>query len=531
MAFITLIRPPTVSTPHAYSVPIAPPLGLAYVAAALDAAGHTTSIIDALGEAPMNRGPACHPKLVSHGLCIGDIVARIDPGTEGVGVSTMFSQEWPHTEHLINAIHRRLPHVPIFIGGEHATAAWDHVLDTCPAVTLCVLGEGEETSVEVAARLTGEGEWADVAGIAHRDEQGRAVRTSPRKRITSLGDIPRPAWHKTPLAAYLDGGFGHGVDLGRSMPVLATRGCPYQCTFCSNPTMWTTRYYLRDVADVVDEIEEYVDRYRVTNIDFYDLTAIVKRQWVLEFCGELQRRGLRITWQLPSGTRTEVLDEEVLTALYRTGCRNITYAPESGSPRTLERIRKRLSLPRLEASVRAAKRVGIALKCNLIVGFPDETRWDVLQTVAYALKLAWLGVDDVPFYLFSPYPGSALFRRLRERGVIARVDNDYFASLGCFMDLTTGSRFCDGVGPRELNLYRLVGMSTAYAIGYLTRPWRVVRTLRNVLVDRSRTVLEQRICDARKRRFDAWSRSRWGNAVRAAQARIASLIPHPARRA
>ena len=95
--------------------------------------------------------------------------------------------------------------------------------------------------------------------------------------------------------------------------------------------MWTTRYTTRAPALVVDEIEEYVRRYRVENIDFYDLTSIVERDWILEFCRLLDARGLRITWQLPSGTRSEALDEPVLRAMYRSGCRNVSYAPESGS--------------------------------------------------------------------------------------------------------------------------------------------------------------------------------------------------------
>src|SRR5439155_11432417 len=109
-----------------------------------------------------------------------------------------------------------------------------------------------------------------------------------------------------------------------------------------NPAMWTTRYAVRGVADVVDEIASYVERYRVTNVDFYDLTAIIKRDWILEFCAELERRRLAITYQLPTGTRSEALDGEVLSALHRTGCRNICYAPESGSAQTLARIKKKI---------------------------------------------------------------------------------------------------------------------------------------------------------------------------------------------
>ncbi len=497
---ITLIRPPTVSTPNAYSVPITPPLGVAYVAASLEAAGHRVDLIDAVGEAPLSRGPTCHPGLVYNGLSIDEIVARIEPSTDAVGISAMFSQEWPHTEQLVCAVRRRFPRVPIVLGGEHATAVWQHILETCPAVTLCVLGEGEETVTDLVDYFDGCKTLEEIPGVAFR-RNGRLHHTPHRRRIRKLRQIPRPAWHLVPMETYLDAGFALGVDLGRSMPILATRGCPYQCTFCSNSTMWTNRYVMRDVTDVVDEIADYVEHYRARNIDFYDLTAIVKRAWILEFCRELERRELSITWQLPSGTRTEVLDAEVLRSMYRTGCRNVTYAPESGSERTLRRMKKRISLPRLVESVRAAKRTGLSLKCNIVIGLPGETRGDIWESLRFALRLARLGVDDVGLYLFSPYPGSELFSELREKGIIKKLDNDYFASLGCFMDFRRGSPYCEAVGPRELNLYRSTGMAVCYALSYATHPWRILRTIRNVLIDRSSNALEQRLYELKKRRL------------------------------
>src|SRR4029450_7659764 len=98
-----------------------------------------------------------------------------------------------------------------------------------------------------------------------------------------------------PVAKYLDDGFTYGVNLGRSMAILATRGCPYRGAFCSSAAMWTHRYHVRHVVDVVDEIASYVERYGATNVDFYDLTAIIKRDWILAFCAELERRKLSIT--------------------------------------------------------------------------------------------------------------------------------------------------------------------------------------------------------------------------------------------
>ena len=257
--------------------------------------------------------------------------------------------------------------------------------------------------------------------------------------------------------------------------------------------MGTTRYVMRDPAEVLDEIERYLSEYRADNIDFYDLTAVVKKDWVLAFCREIARRGLKFTWQLPSGTRSEAIDAEVLSAMAASGCRNMTYAPESGSEAVLEAIKKKVKLPRLYESIRCAKREKIFVKCNLIIGFPRETRGDMMRTVWSAVRFAFLGVDDCGLYTYSPYPGSELYDYLLKTGAIPKVDRRYFESLMTFMDISQPTNYCENVGAREIALYRLLGLSLFYGLSYLLHPSAVLRTWRNWTAGRSDTVIEQRV--------------------------------------
>lgn len=503
---VTLVRPPAVSSRYSYTTGVVLPLGPAYVAGALLQAGHRVAVVDALGEAPLRRGSTSRAELISHGLSIAEVLDRIDPATDTIGVSVMFSQQWPHTAQLIRAIHARFPGRPIFVGGEHVAGAWQFVLDTCPPVTACAIGEGEETMVELAEYVAGTRSLPDVRGIACRID-GRAQRTAPRSRIRNVDEIARPAWHLFPVATYEEAGFTYGVNLGRSMPILATRGCPYQCTFCSSPAMWTTRYYVRSVGDVVDEIASYVEQYDATNIDFYDLTAIIKRDWILEFCAELERRKLSITYQLPTGTRSEALDATVLAALHRTGCRNICYAPESGSARTLSRIKKKIKPERMVASIRAAKRTGIVVKANLMIGFPDETRRDLWETVRFGMRLAWLGVEDLPLFPFVPYPGTELYDDLRAAGVLPEMSDDYFVRLG-YGDLDRAPSLSRHVSDRQLAFVRVVGMAVFLVIGYVRRPWRLVRALRALVTERSVTVVELRLVEVKRRLLSRFTNPR-----------------------
>ncbi len=493
MARVVLIRPPSVFSAASASAPVTMPLSLAYLSASLLKAGHEALCIDALGEAIDRIAVSYGPKVRYRGLSDAEIVERIGPEPDAIGVTTMFSQDWPHVEDLIRAVRARFPKTPIIVGGEHATACVDYLLRECPEVDFVASGEGEETIVEFADFLDGRRRKEDVAGLHFHGADGEPVHNPARARMREIGSIPWPAWHLFDLEPYFRVGEGHGVERGRSMPIVATRGCPYQCTFCSNPLMWTTRYVMRDPAEVLDEIERYLSEYRADNIDFYDLTAVVKKDWVLAFCREIARRGLKFTWQLPSGTRSEAIDAEVLSAMAASGCRNMTYAPESGSEAVLEAIKKKVKLPRLYESIRCAKREKIFVKCNLIIGFPRETRGDMMRTVWSAVRFAFLGVDDCGLYTYSPYPGSELYDYLLKTGAIPKVDRRYFESLMTFMDISQPTNYCENVGAREIALYRLLGLSLFYGLSYLLHPSAVLRTWRNWTAGRSDTVIEQRV--------------------------------------
>jgi len=267
--------------------------------------------------------------------------------------------------------------------------------------------------------------------------------------------------------------------------------------------MWTTAYKLRDVDDVIDEIQHYQKKYEITAFQLYDLTAIVKKSWTVEFCRKLLDQGIHLKWSLPSGTRSEALDKETLEYLRETGCNYLCYAPESGSVETLKRIKKKVNLPRMTESILEARRQGIVLRTNFIVGFPGETRRDIFQTFRYALWLAIRGVDEVSMNVYSPYPGSELFDDMVRAGKV-RLDDHYLLRLmSNYTDYTKTDliTFNDEMSARQLALWRAAFMLTSYALGYLLYPSRIVRTIRNVFLDSpaAATVFEHRFKDTLSR--------------------------------
>jgi radical SAM superfamily enzyme YgiQ (UPF0313 family) len=266
------------------------------------------------------------------------------------------------------------------------------------------------------------------------------------------------------------------------MPVLTSRGCPYRCTFCSSPQMWTTRYHRRDPELVLDEIEDLQRRYGVRNININDLTSLLTKQWILDFCGAIERRGVRFLWQLPSGTRSEAVDRETAEAMARAGCRNFCYAPESGSPEELRRIKKRVKLPALRASLRGALAAGLTTQASLIIGLPGQRPADLARTWAFSLGLALDGLHALGVLVFAPYPGSEEYQRLADAGCIEHDDAFVYSSL---------LRSVGAARSRRLAAMQLAMLSTFYATQYLRRPGRVVNVAVNAIRGRERTVMDK----------------------------------------
>ncbi len=477
---ITLINPPGIKSFSGLQMHTPnPPLGLAYIAGTLKAVGLPFRVIDATGEALDEVSP--YPDrgdFMVQGLPLGEVVRRIHPDTRVVGITCMFSTLWPVTNRVAHAVREKFPHVLMVLGGEHGTAVPDHVLGVSP-FDVVVLGEGEETFVELLRAHADGRPLGSVKGIAFR-EGGGVVKTGLSARRRDVDAIPVPDWASFPIREYIDRHQTNGVNLGRSMPILGTRGCPFQCTFCSNPGMWTQRWIARNPQRLADEMEGYLREYGTTNFDFQDLTAIVKRQWVVDFCRELIARNLGITWQMPIGTRAEVFDAEVADLLYRSGCRALAFAPESGSPEILKIVKKQVDLDHMKDAVRAAVRRGLKLSCFIVIGFPDDTPATLRQSLGLVLTLARLGVHDIAVSKFVPYPGSELFRRLQREGKI-ELDDAFFVSPMDFYTAKAPS-YADRVSTRRLYWTMLSMFASFYVLSFCLRPWRVVRALVRAVV-------------------------------------------------
>jgi len=485
-----LLRTPMIVPKWSNQSSICPPLGLAYVASALRKAKYDVRCVDALGEAPLQKIISEDKKFVNYGLSTEEIIKHLSSKDFNVlFVSVMFSQEWPIVRSIIKNVMRVYPNVFLVCGGEHITACPEFCMKECPEIDVCVVGEGEETSIAVLDALKENKPLSNVGGIVFRSES-KLIKNPKRPRINKIDEITWPAWDLFPLENYLSNSFGYGVSTGRSMPMLISRGCPFQCTFCSSPQMWTTKWQARNVDDVIEEMQFYIDKYKVTNFDFYDLTTIVRKDWIVAFCQKVIKKNWNITWQMPAGTRSEALDDETLGLMVLSGQQMISYAPESGSALTLQKIKKKIKIDRMKLSIKSAISKGMDVKLNLMMGFPDETHKDMFQTLVFLKDAAVLGVNDAYVGAFAPYPGSELFDELYNNGQIASLDDEYFYNLSSNSDLFNSYSFSKHVSTGMLAVYRLGGMSMFYIISFIRHPKRLFRLFSNVVNKREESKLD-----------------------------------------
>jgi len=371
------------------SIP-AMPTALPSLAAWLRARGATkVEVIDGFGEAPTaSFTPA--PGLLARGLRPDEIVQRIDPRADLVGVSVhAVSSDTVALETVRRIARRGGP--PVVVGGAHPGLMPERFLEA--GARWVVRGEGERA----LGRLAGlEGELPP-SGVVEGD------------LVSCLDDLPPADYDSLPLGNYWELGLGHGPIRGKYVNVSTSRGCAHGCRFCSTPALARGGWRAMSAERVVEELERVRADLGVREVHLEDDDFAADPARVAALCEGLLVRDVGVGFSLPSGVRSEPLDAEIVGLLGRAGCRYLSLAPESGSARVLRAMGKTLDLDHLihvaEAAVAARIRVG----CFLVIGFPGETGADRAETAALAERLVRLGVDDLSVFIWSPLPGAAAF--------------------------------------------------------------------------------------------------------------------------
>ncbi len=475
---ITLISPPQNFSKTQETAGVVPPLGLAYLAASLDPVHHEVKIIDAVGENYRQIFP--WQDHLMRGMSFEEILAAILPDSKIVGISNLYTFAFLAAAEIALRVKERFPGTIIVFGGAHPTVMTRQTLSRSE-VDFVVLSEGERTFRELVQAIEkGEG-WESIDGLGYKQD-GEIIIHPKTKFVQNLDDIPFPRRDLLPMQNYFLAKEPHGsANRTRWTTMIATRGCPYGCTFCNTPQIWHRRWRARSPKNVVDEIELLKKTYGVEEIHFEDESLTTSQEWVKDFCRELRDRRLNIIWQTSNGVRAESITEETLDLMIASGCTQITIAAESGSPRILKEVmQKRLDLTAVKKAARLAGTKKIRLACYFMLGLPNEKKRDVMQSIQLAVRLAFWGVDEVVFSIFSPLPGSKLLIRLENEGKI-RVGEEFFDDLTPHGDLLVSKSYSEFISDRQVVFLKYLGYGSFYLTKLIFHPFKILHSIRNVL--------------------------------------------------
>jgi anaerobic magnesium-protoporphyrin IX monomethyl ester cyclase len=453
---VLLAKPFTEKLRRIYSVP---PLGLGYLATALRKE-HDVEILDC---EVRNYGES---EFAAH-------LARSRPDVVGF---TVFSHNKRFAARAIEVTRVVRPDAWIVAGGPHVSAVRDQALRDLPGLDAAFVGEAERS---LPAWIEARSEGTDtphegIPGLVWRD--GNEVRYNPPVFDDDISAFDPVSYDLMDLDIYFRGN-PHGIFTrsNRVVPLITSRGCPYPCTFCAASQNSGHKVRYRELARVLEEIDRLVHRYGVREIHIEDDNFTFDRDYVLAFCEGIARLPFRVALALPNGVRADRIDEEMLAAMRRAGFYAISFGIESGSDETLRRIRKLETTAQMRSHVEMAHRAGFRVTGFFMIGFPWETREDILQTLSYARSLP---LDHASFGNFSPLPGTEITRLLVADGQLAADAEVGFVWGGV------------GYAPDSMSPGDLQRLQRRCTIGFYL-PWKIFKVLPDIRPSNATTVLKR----------------------------------------
>ena len=380
-----------------------PPLGLAYVGAALEKSGYQVQILDNyLMKKPIDE--------------VKQLITQFEPEIVGI---TCGSATYRRCLETAQAIKDTRPTCKVVVGGWHASYAPDSLLEH-PEVDYVVMGEGEQAMTELASHLTQSGKYEDVgeiAGVGYR-RNGNMIKNPPQI-ISNLDEVPFPARHLLPMHLY-----GRKIEFLNVEPVdimSITRGCPYNCAYCDIEKLWGKKCRVFSPPRVVDEVKHLVDKFGSKGVYFISDNFTIRKQETVEFCDLMKKEKLDVEWVCD--TRADLLSKDILIKMKDAGCKTIWFGVESGSPRIIDIINKGITKEQTMRAFKLCREAGIQVACSFMIGIPGETIKDMEASLKFAKQLDpdWCG-----FNIYVAYPGSILYEEILEKHLYDRVEDFLF---------------------------------------------------------------------------------------------------------
>ena len=369
-----------------------PPLGILSIAAWLEKHGVEVEIIDG------------YASRESHEVMVARIIAS---GCSAVGFSCTTSS-FPETNRIATLLKEKASNIATVLGGAHSCTIGATLLDSYPALDYLVIGEGENTMLELAR--AGFNNVETIPGVAYRGTDGKGVCSGQRELIKELDSLPFPAYHllpnfprryKLPLFSY---------PKAPNTSIISSRGCPYACSYCDR-SVFSRGFRFNSPEYILEHVAMLNRDYGIRHVFFYDDLFTFDRKRVAELCELKAKKGIRVSYNCIA--RPEHVDAELLALLKDSGCWQVNFGIESGDPEVLKKHRKFYGLDEVGQKLLMVKKAGIRVKGLFMVGLPSEDEGAIRRTIDYALSLP---LDEINVTKFTPFPGAPIYKNIRDFG-------------------------------------------------------------------------------------------------------------------
>jgi len=343
-----------------------------------------------------------------------------------VGVSGLIStyryQKWlfPQLQHIF-------PKAFLVAGGGCVTSVPALMMEHITEIDVGVIGEGEQTILELLQAVREGAGFDAVQGIAYRNTDGCRI-TEKRLGLADISALPMPAYRLFPTEIYAQNPIWlpHNDRIKRSMNVLSSRGCPMDCNFCYH-LFGRRSFRQRSVESVMAEVRFLKENYAVDFIAFVDDNMTVNKAFLLEFCEQIKK--VKILWGCHG--RVDCADDQRLAAMARAGCKWLGFGIESGSQKILDRMNKHVTVACARQAIARTLAHGIYPNATYIYGYPGEDIYSIRDTIKFQMEVHHCR----PCFYATPYPGTPLYEQSRARGLI-KDEEAYILSLNDASDFT-----------------------------------------------------------------------------------------------